>query len=45
MVNIVDGNIAYVTKLIFYIGLVLLFIYMFFISGIIYIKNTIHFVY
>ena len=45
MVNIVDGNIAYVTKLMFYIGVVLLLIYIVFIGGIVYIKNTIHFVY
>ena len=45
MVNIVDGNILYVTKLIFYVGIVLLLIYMVFIGGIVYIKNTIHFVY
>jgi len=45
MVNIVDGNIAYVTKLMFYVGIVLLLIYMVFISGVVYIKNTIHFVY
>jgi hypothetical protein len=45
MVKIVDGNIAYVTKLMLYVGMILLFIYMFFIGGIVYIKNTIHFIY